>query len=281
MTYLEELENKSIYRIREAVAKFKNIGVLISMGKDSITMLYLVKHAFPEGGMPENIHFYHLDTGLKYPEMYEFRDRISKEWGVNIEPVQYQDYIEASDPSDTFTCCTLRKTETLKRLIKEKHLDAIMTAIRWDEMAERSMERVFSPRKGGNWEVMTEKVAGEEGDSPFNYLQDMEMSGWELYASDYHGADHVRVHPLIDWNERDVWDYVKLKNIPVNILYFAVNGKRFRSLGCKTCTTPIDSQADTIDKIIEELATTDVLERSGRSLDKEKIQMRLRKIGYL
>jgi sulfate adenylyltransferase subunit 2 len=143
------------------------------------------------------------------------------------------------------------------------------------------MERVFSPRKGGNWEVMTEKVAGQEGDSPFNYLQDMELSGWELYASDYAGCDHVRVHPLIDWTERDVWDYVKLRNVPVNKLYFAVNGKRFRSLGCKTCTNPIESNADTIDKIIEELKTTETEERSGRSLDKEKIQMRLRKIGYL
>jgi sulfate adenylyltransferase subunit 2 len=284
MSYSDELEQRSIYIIREAAARFKNIGVLISMGKDSITMAYLIRLAFPKDAIPENIHFYHLDTGLKFQEMYEFRDKISNEWNLKIEPIQYEDYILSSNPANTFECCNKRKTLTLKRLIKEKKIDAIMTAIRRDEMAERGIERVFSPRKDGNWEVMTEKTPSEskEGDSPFNYLQDAELSGWNIFASDYGSeCDHLRVHPILDWTERDVWDYVKLKNLPVSELYFSVNGKRFRSLGCETCTHPINSEAKTIDDIIEELKTTEIAERSGRSLDKEKIQMRLRSLGYL
>ena len=255
------------------------------MGKDSVTMLYLISMAFPKDCIPDKFNFYHLDTGLKYPEMYKFRDKISKDWGIKIQPIQYLEYIQKTSPQkDIFECCNLRKTDTLKRLIKEEKLDGVMTAIRRDEMYERNIERFFSPRKGGNWDILKEKSEEEKktGDSDFTYLQDMEMSGWSLYASDFgKECDHIRIHPILDWTERDVWDYVKEKNIPVVDLYFAKNGKRFRSLGCVPCTHPIDSNASNIDEIIEELKTTEILERAGRQLDKEKIQRRLRQLGYM
>jgi len=284
MGYLDELVEKSIYRIREAAARFKHIAVLVSMGKDSVTMLYLIKLSFPKDSIPENIHFYHLDTGCKYLEMYAFRDKIAKEWNIKIEPIQYLEYIQSTSPiKDIFECCNLRKTETLKRLIKERKIDAVMTAIRRDEMYERNLERIFSPRKGGNWEIIREKSKSEkkERDSDFVYLQDMEMAGWDLYSSDYQEADHLRVHPILDWTERDVWDYVKRENIPVVDLYFSKNGQRFRSLGCVPCTHTIPSDASSIDEIVEELKETQILEREGRQLDKEKIQRRLRQLGYL
>lgn len=284
--YLDELVEKSIYRIREAANRFKHVAVLVSMGKDSTLMIWLIKMAFPKDAIPENIHFYHLDTGCKYPEMYAFRDKISKEWNIKIEPIQYLEYIQKTHPSkDIFDCCNLRKSETLKRLIKEKEIDAVMTAIRRDEMYERNLERIFSPRKGGNWEILREKTSEElkKGDAPYVTLQDLEMSGWDLYASDYGGVcDHIRVHPILDWTERDVWDCIKKENIPTVSLYYSSDGKlRHRSLGCVPCTHPIESSASNIDEIIEELKTTQVEERAGRQLDKEKIQRRLRQLGYM
>lgn len=286
MEFIDQLAEKSKYIIREANAQFSNVCVLFSTGKDSTLLLYLIKEAFPKGVFPFSV--YQIDTKMKYPEMYKFRDYISKEWDIPIGTFTYKDIIENTSPEkDVFECCNLRKTETLKRAIKEIGFDAVITGIRWDEMAERGVERFFSPRKGGSWELLREKMESEEGDSPFEYLQDMEMSGWDLYASDYgEECDHVRIHPLLHWTELDVWKYIKKYNLPVNPLYFSKGGKRYRSLGCMPCTYPIDSKASNIDEIIEELeknlkSDDFIEERSGRNLDKEKIQRRLRALGYM
>ena len=106
---------------------------------------------------------------------------------------------------------------------------------------------------------------------------------WDHFQSDTETGQHIRVHPLLEWTELDIWNYIKRENIPVNELYYAKNGKRYRSLGCMPITVPVDSSANTIDQIIEELKTTKVAERSGRAQDKEKayIMQKLRSLGYM
>ena len=106
---------------------------------------------------------------------------------------------------------------------------------------------------------------------------------WDHYKGDTNEGKHVRIHPLLQWTELDIWKYIQRENIPINELYFAKNGKRYRSLGCMPITKPVDSNADTVEKIVEELKTTQVAERSGRSQDKETAYMmqKLRSLGYM
>ena len=227
----------------------------------------------------------HIDTGLKIPEIYKFRDYIKDYYNLDLIVAKNEEAWSRTSPEkDRFECCMERKTNALKMAIKKYKFDGIMAGIRRDELAERGIERFFSPRKEGKWEVIRPKKVGEEGDSPFEYLQDAEFSGWSLFAADFTDkrVDHYRIHPMLDWTELDVWNYIKRENIPVNPLYFAKNGKRYRSIGCEPCTSPIDSNADTIDKIIEEIKSyKGVGERAGRSQDKEKIMRRLRALGYM
>ena len=280
---LDELEEKSIFVIREAHAQFKNVGVLCSFGKDSVTLLHLISKAFPMGKNPFKV--IHIDTGLKLPEIYEFRDHVRECYDIDLIIAKNEEAWERTSPEkDKFECCMERKTNALKKVIEEYKFDGIMAAIRRDELAERGIERFFSPRKNGKWEIIRPKAVGEEGDSPFEYLQDAEFSGWSLFAADFtdSNVDHYRIHPMLDWTEVDVWEYIKRENIPVNPLYFAKNGYRYRSIGCKPCTSPIESDADTIDKIIEEIKSfKGVGERAGRAQDKEKIMRRLRALGYM
>lgn len=120
------------------------------------------------------------------------------------------------------------------------------------------------------------------GDSGLESLQDVEFDGWNIFATDF-GKDtgHVRVHPLLHWDEFQIWEYIEKENIPVNPLYFAKNNKRYRSIGCECCTSPIESNADTINKITKELKTIKGKERDGRAKDKEIIMERLRSLGYM
>jgi sulfate adenylyltransferase subunit 2 len=285
------LEKKSIFIIREANARFKNIGVLWSTGKDSTTMLWLIKKAF-YGKIPFPV--IHLDTGYKFPEIYEFREKIAKEWGLNLIVARNEKALkEGMSPEVTsrFNCCTTLKTETLKMVLEKYKFDALILSIRHDEHAMRNIERHFSPRdKEFRWHFVRPKKPGEKGDAPFEALQQPEL--WDLYQTDFGpNCSHVRVHPILDWTESDVWRYIKEEGIPVNPLYFADyvkkkygwKNKRFRSLGCQPCTRPVDSRASTIDEIIEELKTTDIEERSGRAQDKEaeEIMRRLRSLGYM
>jgi len=256
---LKHLEQKSIFILRETKVKFKNPAMLWSMGKDSTCMLYLCKRAF-FGKIP--FPAIHLDSGHDFLETYQFRDKIVKEWGVNliIGKVKH----EVDEISRTTE--GLNKAECLKKLLDERKFDALIVSIRRDEHGIRAKERYFSPRDK-------------------NFKWDFKNQPPELfkYVSEFNDASHVRVHPLLDWTELDIWIYTKEKNIPFNPLYLAKNGKRYRSLGYKEVTHPVDSNADTIDKIIEELKNTQITERSGRELDKEKeyVMQRLRELGYM
>jgi sulfate adenylyltransferase subunit 2 len=264
--HLKKLEEKSIFILREVKTQFKNIATLWSTGKDSTTTLWLIKKAF-YGKIPFPV--IHIDTGYKFPEIYEFRDKLAKEWKFDLIVCKNEEALRKgiSPKSGRFKCCTLLKTEALKKLIKERKFDAVIVSIRRDEHGIRAKERYLSPR-----------------DEDFRWLykeQPPEM--WDMIVKPSEDFSHVRVHPILDWTELDTWMYVKEEGIPVNPLYFAKNGRRYRSLGCMPCTVPIQSNADSIDKIIEELKTTRISERAGRAQDKEKAYMmqKLRALGYM
>lgn len=257
--HLKNLEQKTIFILRETKNKFKNPAILWSMGKDSTSLLYLCKKAF-FGKIP--FPAIHLDSGHDFPETYQFREKMVKEWAINLIIGK----VKHEEDEISGTTEGLNKAEALKRVLAEYNFDAIIVSIRRDEHGIRSKERYFSPRdKDWRWNFRNQPP------EIFNYF------------SDFQDASHVRVHPLLDWTELDVWLYIKEKNIPFNPLYLARNGKRYRSLGYKEVTHPIPSNADTIDKIIEELKTSQIEERAGRELDKEKeyVMQRLRELGYM
>ncbi|MBU0532698.1 sulfate adenylyltransferase subunit CysD [Patescibacteria group bacterium] len=259
MQDLDKLEEQSIFILREAKAKFKNLAGLWSMGKDSTVMLAIAKKAF-FGKVPFPV--IHIDNGIDFPETYEFRKKLAEEW--NLDLIVAKSIIR--DDISGIKCCGSNKTDALKKVLDERNFDGLIVSIRRDEHGVRSKERTFSPRdKEFKWDY--------ENQPP---------EIWD-FTSKFEDSSHVRIHPLLQWNEIDTWRYVKRENIPINPLYFSRNGKRYRSLGCTQCTVSIDSEAQTIDEIIEELKTTDIAERSGRMQDKEKenVMQRLRALGYM
>lgn len=264
--YLNELENQSIYVIREAYAQFKKPAALWSMGKDSTTLLWLCRKAF-YGKIPFPV--IHIDTGRKFPQMYEFRDRLAKEWGLELIVARNEEALKAGmgPEKGKLACCTALKTQALQIAMKKHGFDALLLAIRRDEHGIRAKERYFSLR---------------DANFRWNY-RDQPLEMWDQYEKASEEATHTRVHPMLHWREIDIWRYIKREGIPVNPMYFARNGKRYRSLGCIPCTNPIDSNADTIDKIIEELERTKTAERAGRAQDKEQAFMmqKLRALGYM
>lgn len=265
MDYIEELENKSIYIIREAYRQFKNIAMLWSGGKDSTVLLWICRKAF-FGKIPFPI--IHIDTGYKFKEIYEFINKYAKKWNLNLIIAKNEEALRSGmgPNKGKFECCMKLKTEALKQTIEKYKLKALLLAIRRDEHGIRAKERYFSPRdKRFRW----------------NYKkQPLEL--WDQYKLKAEYGQHLRVHPMLHWIEKDVWEYIEKENIPVINLYFAKNGKRYRSIGCKFCSNPIDSNASTIKEIIEELKTTKIAERAGRAQDKEKEMMqKLRALGYM
>jgi len=266
MNYLQELESKSIYIIREAYNRFKDIAMLWSVGKDSTTLLWLCRKAF-YGNIPFPV--LHIDTGYKFPQMYDFRDGYAKKWGLNLIIGKNQEAADKQMGPDKgrFECCNQLKTEALKMTIAKHDFRALLLGIRRDEHGIRSKERIFSPR-----------------DESFKWdYQNQPPELWDQFKSKLDTAGHFRVHPLLHWTELNIWEYVKAEKIPVTGLYFAKDKKRYRSIGCKTCCNPIDSDANNIDKIIKELKNTNVAERSGRAQDKESAYMmqKLRSLGYM
>jgi len=266
MDYLDELESKSIYIIREAYRQFRNIAMLWSIGKDSTTLLWLVRKAFYDQ-IPFPV--LHLDTSYKFREIYEFRDSKSKEWGLNLIVARNDEAISGgmSPTKGKLNCCTALKTDTLKMAIEKYRFKALLLGIRRDEHGIRAKERYFSPR---------------DQDFRWNYMnQPPEL--WDQYKSKQAEDDHIRVHPLLHWTELDIWQYVKREEIPIVNLYFAEEGKRFRSIGCECCCAPVESCADSLPKIIEELETTTTGERAGRAQDKESayVMQKLRSLGYM
>jgi len=276
---MEALENKSIHILREAYSEFRNLCMLWSIGKDSTAMLWLTRKAF-FGHVP--FPLVHIDTHFKIPEMIAYRDRLALEWDLDMI---YGENREALESEGTFPagnatrleCCKYLKTDALKNILNgswpryrlnhktgkyemDSNTDAytgVIVGIRADEEGSRSKERYFSPRDvNSGWEI---------GEQPPEF--------WNQFKTDFAPGTHVRIHPLLDWTELDIWKYIKRESIPVVSLYFdRGNGRRYRSLGCAPCTNPVESTASSIDDIIEELESgkfSNIAERSGRAQDIE------------
>ena len=287
MTHLKQLEQESIHILREVVAEFQNPVMLYSVGKDSAVMLRLAQKAFHPGKFP--FPLMHVDTGYKFPEMYEFRDQLVEEIGARL-------IVEANDewrakgahPSTLGNdkCCQVLKTRGLLDALEKHGFDAAFGGARRDEEKSRAKERFFSVRdEFGQWD-------------PKNQRPEL----WNLYNADINEGESVRVFPLSNWTELDVWQYIKLESIPLVPLYFAqlrktveLNGIivpcehletvdptgklgikeedireiecRFRSLGCIPCTGAIESDAKDIDGIIQEVVDARRSERENRIID--------------
>ena len=262
--HLDQLESQSIYILREARHRLKRLGLLWSLGKDSNVLIWLARKAFL-GDIPFPV--LHLDTGLEFPETYAFRDRYAREWGLNLIADACPP-VERTDPTlPPGARVAARKSLGLADAIERYRFDGLIAGIRRDEQATRAKERVFSPRRlDGSWQA---------ADQPPEF--------WDHYTVDRRDGTHTRVHPLLGWTELDVWRYIRREEIPLVPLYFARDGKRFRSLGEIGITFPVESRATTVDEIIAELEVTREPERAGRSMDHESEDAfeRLRATGYL
>jgi len=267
MDHFDMLENKSIYIIREAYYQFRNVAMLWSVGKDSTTLLWLIRKAFL-GKIPFPI--IHIDTGRKFPEMYQFRDRLAREWGFPLVVGRNEEELaRGMGPQKglKLDCCNELKTNALKQVIKKYGFKAIFLGIRRDEHGIRGKERYFSPRD--------EKFQ-------WNY-ENQPAEIWDQYKSFLCEEEHFRVHPILHFTELDIWRYVQREALPVIPLYFSRDGKRYRSIGCVPCCSPVESTASTLDQIIEEVRTSKHSERAGRAQDKENIytMQKLRALGYM
>jgi sulfate adenylyltransferase subunit 2 len=279
MNHIDKLESKSIHILREAYSEFKNLCMLWSIGKDSTVLLWLTRKAF-FGHVP--FPLVHIDTHYKISEMIDYRDNFAKEWKLDMI---YGENIEALNNGLTFPdgkvsrleCCKNLKTNALIHTLNgdwpryrlnhdngnyeidknKEPFTGVIVGARADEEGSRSKERYFSPRdKNSDWEI-------EEQPPEF----------WNQYKTDFAPGTHVRIHPLLDWTELDIWEYIKRENIPtVSLYYNQGEGKRYRSLGCWPCTSHVESESRNVDEIIEELKTgkfSNIAERSGREQDKE------------
>ena len=277
--HLDKLENRSVHILREAYAAFPNLCMLWSIGKDSTVLLWLARKAF-FGHVP--FPLVHIDTHYKIPEMIAYRDKLAMEYGLYMI---YGENREALDAHCTFPdgacsrveCCRLLKTEALKHTLDgtwpryrlnlhtgqyERDTDTaaytgVIVGARADEEGSRSKERYFSPRDThSDWEV---------DDQPPEF--------WDQYKTDFAPGTHVRIHPLLDWTELNVWEYIEREHIPtVSLYYNQGDGTRYHSLGCAPCTGPIRSQSRNVEEIIAELrsgALSRIAERSGRAQDAE------------
>lgn len=279
MDQIRQLESLGIHILREAYANFRNLCMLWSIGKDSTVLLWLTRKAF-YGHVP--FPLVHIDTHYKIPEMIEYRDRLTREWELPMVYGENKGALEAKQTYphgnvDRITCCRLLKAEALKNTLNgswpryrfnhqagEYQVDAdteaytgVIVGVRSDEEGSRSKERYFSPRDTENvWDV---------GDQPPEF--------WNQFKTDFAPGTHVRVHPLLDWTETNIWEYIERESIPtVSLYYDQGDGKRYRSLGCGPCTHPVESNAGNVQDIIRELKSgrfSNIAERSGRAQDKE------------
>lgn len=268
--HLDELENQSIFILREAFNKFDNLAMLWSIGKDSSVMLWLARKAF-FGHVP--FPCVHVDTTYKIPAMIEFRDRVAKEWNLDLRTGSNEEALRAGKtfPNGNATrveCCGLLKRDALQDVITKNGFEAVILGIRRDEEGTRAKERYFSPRtKDFEWD-----------------FKDQPPELWDQFKTDFEPGTHLRIHPLLHWTEQNIWEYVDRERIPVVPLYFAdENNRRYRSLGCAPCTSGVESSAATVPEIIQELRTTNISERSTRAQDQEAEDAfeRLRASGYM
>lgn len=263
--HLRSLEDQSVYILREAYKNFDNLCMLWSMGKDSTVLLWLARKAF-FGHVP--FPLVHIDTSYKIPEMIAYRDRVVREWGLTLLIGQNKEAL-ANGMNHTLgriVCCTALKTDALKIFLAENDFTGVILGVRADEEGTRAKERYFSPRdKHGDWD-----------------FRDQPPELWDQFKTTFPEGMHIRIHPLLDWREIDIWEYIRAENIPMIDLYFdRGDGTRYRSLGCAPCTFAIQSTAKTLDDVIEELRHTTVAERSGRAQDEGRGMEMLRKDGYM
>ncbi len=283
-THLKALEAESIFIIREVVAEFGNPAMLYSIGKDSSVLLHLIQKAFYPAVPP--FPLVHVDTKWKFREMIEFRDRRAKEVGMKL--IVYSNPEGQKIDISPFTHGSamhtdIMKTQGLKQMLDLYRFDAVFGGARRDEEKSRAKERVYSFRdENHRWD-------------PKNQRPEV----WHLYNGRHKDGESIRVFPLSNWTELDVWQYILLENIPIPSLYFAKerlvsaykgtkiliddsrvpseiakNAKkemvRFRTLGCYPLTGAIESSADNVEKIIEELLLANTSERQGRLIDSDE-----------
>ena len=268
-SHLDALESESLFILRETFRHFKKSAMLWSIGKDSCVMLWLARKAF-FGHVP--FPCVHVDTSYKLPEMIAFRDRLAREWKLDLVVGQNRAALDAKQTFpdgalDRVGCCTALKRDPLAAVIAEKGYEAVIVGIRRDEEGTRAKERYFSPRNK---------------DFEWNF-RDQPPEFWGQFQTDFEPGTHLRVHPLLHWTELNVWEYIHREGIPLVSLYFAHGGRRYRSLGCAPCTGTVESHAATVPEIIEELRQTTVAERSTRAQDQESEDAfeRLRASGYM
>jgi sulfate adenylyltransferase subunit 2 len=278
LTHLQSLEAESIHILREVVAEFERPVLLYSVGKDSGVLVRLCQKAFAPGPIP--FPLLHIDTSFKFPEMYEFRDRLAREVGFELIVSRNDEAIASgANPATlgTWKCCGALKTQALLGALSAGGYDAAIGGARRDEERSRAKDRVYSFRDGhGQWD-------------PKNQRPEI----CSLYNGRHNPGESIRVFPLSNWTELDVWRYIAAEDIPVVPLYFAqerevvVRGNqlipvqgplppaeriervscRYRSLGCSPCTGAIRSSARTVDEIISEMLTIQHSERENRVID--------------
>jgi len=283
LSHLKLLEAESIHIFREVAAEFEKPVMLYSTGKDSSVMLRLAQKAFYPGPIP--FPLLHVDTGYKFREMLEFRDTYTCSLGLNL--LVWRNEAALGDGANpvklgTQRCCGLLKTTALLDALRYYGFDAAFGGARRDEEKSRAKERIFSFRdRAGQWDPKAQRP---------------EL--WNLYNSRISPGESIRVFPLSNWTELDIWHYIHLENIPIVPLYFAkerrmlVRGEslipieqsfveglpgeeewvrcRLRSLGCSPCTGAIRSDADTLPKIIAELVSFRSSERANRIIDHDQ-----------
>jgi len=293
MDHLDRLEAQSVFILREAYASFPGLCMLWSIGKDSTVMLWLARKAF-FGHVP--IPLVHIDTSYKIPEMIRYRDRLVAEWKLTMIVGENRQALDAKrtfpdGALDRISCCGALKTEALANTLNatwprrrfrhdlgayelDPHPEpftGVIVGVRADEEGSRSKERYFSPR--------TERSQWNVADQPPEF--------WNQFNTDFPPGTHVRIHPLLDWTELNVWEYIERERIPtVSLYYDQGEGRRYRSLGCAPCTNPVVSDAKNVSEIIAELRSgryANIAERAGRAQDKDDAGglETLRRGGYM
>lgn len=280
ISHLKQLESESIHIIREVAAEFEKPVMLYSVGKDSSVMVRLAQKAFHPGKIP--FPLLHVDTGYKFKDMYKFRDEYVKSIGAHLIIYRNEKAIgENMNPFDygTQKCCAFLKTQALVDSIRDGEYDAAFGGARRDEEKSRAKERIFSFRdKFGQWD-------------PKNQRPEL----WNLFNCKINKGESIRVFPISNWTELDVWQYIHLEKIPIVPLYFAEEREmivrdrqlipldgpvpadwkdkpqkimcRFRTLGCYPCTGAVRSTARNVPEIIQEMMIERKSERSTRIID--------------
>ena len=281
LTHLKQLEAESIHIIREVAAEFQNPVMLYSIGKDSAVMLHLARKAFYPGRLPFPV--LHVDTGWKFQAMYEFREKMVKE--MDLDLLVHQNPEGLAQGVNPFTHGSavhtdVMKTQGLKQALDKYGFDAAFGGARRDEEKSRAKERVYSFRDSKHrWD-------------PKNQRPEL----WNIYNGKVNKGESIRVFPLSNWTELDIWQYIYLENIDIVPLYYSakrpvverdgmlimvddermplkegevpeMKSVRFRTLGCYPLTGAVESEADTLPEIIQEMLLTTTSERQGRAID--------------